>query len=252
MVGNRTIFAVVLLAAVGCGSSEGSLDGGGGGSTQGNAAGQGGSGGLAGRAPSGGTSSGGAASGGASSGGASAGGGHSGRGGTAGSGVGGNAGGSAGSGGLPACVGNDDPSAPFVDFVRNADPAPPALGGPIASGIYFLTGLTYYGGVQVKSDCLLEPTHEVLRVTASSETEGDMLSTEQHQFADGSGQFGNVQSFSYKAQGTSLLIDYTCWEPDEYSQPYSATSSQLRFIRGPFDSPCDTGVTLVLTYAKQP
>ena len=47
-------------------------------------------------------------------------------------------------------------------------------------------------------------------------------------------------------------MDYTCWEPHEYSQAYSATSNQILFLRGPFDSPCDNGVTLVLKYDKQP
>lgn len=262
MVGNRTILGFGMLALFGCGSSEGSRGAGGsGGAAQGSSAGQGGSGGFAGGSSNGGLSNGGVSSGGlsnggvsnggVSNGGGSASGGLSGRGGGAGASVGGNAG-SGGGGGLPACVGNDDPSAPFVDFVRTAAPAPTPAGGAIASGTYFLTGMTYYGGTQVKTDCILEPMHEVLRVTATTGTAGEMLSTERHQFADGSGQFGNAQSFSYETQGTSLLIDYTCWEPDEYSQPYSATSSQLLFIRGPFDGSCDTGVTLVLTYDKQP
>jgi hypothetical protein len=153
---------------------------------------------------------------------------------------------------LPACVGDDDASAPFIDFLHSADATPLPMGGVLASGKYFLTALTYYGGTPVKTDCIFEPTHEVLRVTASSTTAGSMLSTELHRFSDGTGEFSNVQSYSYAVQGTALLLDYTCWEPDEYSQPYTATSTRIQQIRGPFDSGCDDGVTLVLTYDKQP
>ena len=279
IVGNCTIVALVMLAAVGCGSNEGSpATAGTGGETTAGAASQGSSGARASNAnggtPSGGLSNGSAGvagSGGAGrgpgGGGGSAGGtagnaggqagrGHGGGGGSGGggTGAGGTSGhaGAAGSGGLPACVGNDDASAPFVDFAHSADPTPVAMGGAIASGTYFLTHLTYYRGTPVKADCLLEPMHEVLRVSSTSDTEGSMLSTVQHRFSDGTGQFGNVQSFSYKAQGGSLLIDYTCWEPDEYSQRYSATNNQILFVTGPFDSGCDDGVTLVSTYDKQP
>jgi hypothetical protein len=260
MVGNRTILALSMLAAVGCGSSGGSTAAGGsGGSAQGGTAGQGGAGGSANSgAPSGGASSGGASGGSAGSGGGAGSGGSGGlggggHGGTGGGGAAGNAsGGASGFGGLPACVGDDDASAPFVDFVRTADPAPAAMGGQITSGTYFLTALTYHGGTQVISDCALSQTHEVLRVTVNTGVYGSMLSTQRSHFADGTGQLGNAQAFAYQAQGTSLLIDYTCWEPDEYSQPYTATSNQILFIRGPFDTACDKGVTLVFTYDKQP
>ena len=257
MVGNRTIgetlfaglLALVGLAAVGCGSSGSPAAGGSGGSAQGGIAGQGSPSSNANAgAPSAGASSGSTGIGGS---GGLAEGGHGGTGGGGGS-AGNASGGGAGSGGLPACVGNDDTSAPFVDFARTADPAPAAMGGPITSGTYFLTGLTYHGGMQVTGECALSQTHEVLRVTATTSKDGTMLSTERDQFADGSGKFGNAQAFAYQAQGTSLLIDYTCWEPDEYSQPYTATTNQLLFMRGPFDGPCDKGVTLVLTYDKQP
>ena len=270
MVGSRTVCVWVVLAAIGCGSDKDSETGAGaGGTAHGGAANPAASGGSAGANASGGPHSGGSGgstnpgagsagkanvSGGAGNGGSSSAGGAA-SGGKGGSGAGGKGGGGAGGtggAGLPACVSKDDPNAPFNAFQRTSTPAPAATGGPIAAGTYFLTSLTYHGGTQYKDPCLMSQVREILRFTASSEHEGTMHSMTVNMFEDGSGRDEHPMETSYKLEGTTLSGHYICWEPYPYAETYSATSTQVRFIRGPFDSGCDTGVTLELIYDKQP
>jgi hypothetical protein len=235
---------VALLFVVGCGSGANhtGADGGSGGRDDGDGAGLGGRGG----APAGG------ASGSGGSAGAGLGGIAGGTGGRGGSGGHNAVGGASGAGGLPACVAMNDDRAPFLDYQRTSAAAAPAMGGPISGGTYFLTNVTYHGGTQVPTPCTLSQIHEVLRFNATSDTTGTMSSTLVFQYSDGSGRSQHVIETSYTATGTTLTGRYTCWQPYDYSETYTATANQILFIRGPLDTSCDNQVVLVLTYDKQP
>ncbi len=241
-------WVVGVLVSVGCGSNGAPESTGVGGAAQGGAiaATSGGaivgSGGVASRGGFGGLAGAGASGGGA---------GGSGAGGTASGGQ--STGGAPGAGGLPACVARDDVAAPFVAFTWTSEEAQPPMGGVIESGTYFLTSLVYHGGTYEPGFCILSLRHEVLRIDATSATEGTLHSTEVVMYDDGSGRNEYKQGAAFTTEGTSLMGRYTCWEPYTYVQPYTASPGQLRFIRGPFDpTNCHHGVTLVLTYDKQP
>jgi len=270
MVGPRAGYLFVVLALSGCGSSEHSPtgEGGSGGTLQdasggvvatGGAtnAGSHAAGALSGGSPNGGSKNGGAASGGAPSAGAQNGGGASASGGKGGASAGGAAhGGNAGAAGSlnpPKCELKDDDSAPFVEFERTAEPAPEATGGPISSGTYFLTKLTYHGGMHVEgTTCLPSLMREVLRFNATSDTAGTMHSTIRFMYADGSGDSTTSTQLTYEAQGPSLTGEYTCSVTGNYRSSYVTNGNQLLTMTGPFDPPCDKGVVLVFTYEKQP
>jgi hypothetical protein len=194
-------------------------------------------------APSAGSGSGGATSGGSA--GASGSGGKGGAGGAAGKGGG-------GAGGLPACVVMDDESAPFISYEYTEDAAPAAMGGDIAAGTYFLTKLTYHGGTPIKRPCLLSQVREVLRFSATSATTGTLHETTVFQYEDGSGTSRHPSETVYEVAENSLKQRLICSSGEQWAQAFSATSDQFRFIRGPFSSTCDEGVTLVLTYQRQP
>ena len=254
MAGRRVGHVFVALAIAGCGSSE-ALPAAGGASGNGGAMQDGVAGFVAvGGAASGGSKNGGAENGGTHSGGAASGG--SGNGGThnaGGSAAGGGNAGASGSGQPPACVLKDDASAPFVQFERTGDPAPVATGGPIANGTYFLTKLTYHGGMHVDgSTCFPLMVREVLRFTATSETEGTRHSTLHFMYEDGSGDSTTATEATYDAQASTLTGEYTCSVTGDYRIPYTATSNQFLTITGTFDPPCDKGVVLVSVYEKQP
>jgi hypothetical protein len=147
----------------------------------------------------------------------------------------------------------DDDSAPFAEFERTSDAAPVASGGPIANGTYFLTKLTYHGGMHVDgSTCFPLMVREVLRFAATSDTEGTLHSTLRFMYEDGSGDSTTATEVTYKAQGSALAEHETCSVTGDYSVPYTATSDQFLTITGTFDPPCDKGVILVSTYDKQP
>ena len=78
-----------------------------------------------------------------------------------------------------------------------------------------------------------------------------MHSTLVFRYADGSGRSVHPSETTYKTEGTRLSGRWTCSGQYEYGETYSATSNQILFIRGPGDTSCDTGVTLVATYDKQ-
>ena len=161
-------------------------------------------------------------------------------------------GGVSGTGGRPECVLKDDTTAPFVDYQRASEPAPAPMGGVIAGGTYFLTDLTYHGGTQIPTECAMSQVHEVLRFMASSETEGTMHSSLVMKFSDGSGRNQYPSESTYRIDGSFLRCSRTCSSPSDFSERFTATGQQILFIRGPFDGSCDKGVTLVLTYDKQP
>jgi hypothetical protein len=261
---DRTALALTMLLIVGCGSSKVSpMQAGTGGAAKSGTSGPSGTGGVTGNNSTGGAvgtggdagalgtdagtapSNGGVIDGGNAIGIGSAGG-SSGSGGTT------YTGGVSGTGGAPACVAKDDPNAPFVSFQRAADPAPVATGGPIAGGTYFLTALTYHGGKQVQTPCELSQVHEVLRFSTTSDTEGIMNSTLVTMYSDGTGRTVYPSEIAYQSKGTLLSGRWTCSGQYDYGQIYSATSTRVLFIRGPADTDCDTGVTLVETYDKQP
>jgi hypothetical protein len=161
-------------------------------------------------------------------------------------------GGVPGTGGRPDCVLKDDPTAPFVDYQRTSEPAPAAVGGVITGGTYFLTDLTYHGGTQVPTECAMNQVHEVRRFTATSDTEGIMHSSMLTKFSDGSGRNQYPSESTYRVDGSLLRCSHTCSSPSDFTEKFTATSQRILFIRGPFDGSCDKGVTLVLTYDKQP
>jgi hypothetical protein len=70
--------------------------------------------------------------------------------------------------------------------------------------------------------------------------------------ADGTGRNQYPSESGYKINGATLVCSRTCSSPSDFSERYTASNQQILFIRGPFDGSCDKGVTLVLTYDKQP
>jgi hypothetical protein len=146
----------------------------------------------------------------------------------------------------------DDASAPFVPYMRTPDPAPAATGGPIAGGTYFLTALTYHGGMMVATPCTTSLVREILRFTAASATQGTLHDSLIFGYSDGSVSSRHPTEATYRTDGTTLMGTSICGSPGTSRETYSATDTQLRFIRGPFDTACDKGVTLELTFEKQP
>ncbi|HMA93927.1 MAG TPA: hypothetical protein VKP30_14650 [Polyangiaceae bacterium] len=239
---------VWVLVTTGCGSGEGSSEPTGGGGTARGGATPAASGGVL--VSGGGTARGGY---GGLAGGNMKGGGPSSSGGSGVSASGGQDRGGSGAGELPACVARDDPAAPYVHITWTSEEAQPPLGGVLESGTYFLTSFAYHGGSYEEGYCILALRHEVLRIDAASATEGTLHTTEGSVFEDGSGRLQYKQEVAYATQGTSLTGRYTCWEPHTYVESYTATPNQIRFNRGPFNpTDCHKGVTLVLTYDKQP
>lgn len=175
------------------------------------------------------------------------------------SGVGGSSGGrggagAAGTGGageLPSCSYLDYNGADRVGVPRTADPAPTAMGGSLAGGLYRLTAMQYYGGIGSTGPCNMW-SQDVMEIVPASATEGLM------RFTYGpTSDFDTAESagWTYTIQGATLIEVGACrdqfFTPFDKTEPFTATADQIVFFRQ-VDAGCWQMGTLALTFSKQP
>jgi hypothetical protein len=107
--------------------------------------------------------------------------------------------------------------------------------------------MMYYGGTPTGMTCPSVYRH-VLQIVATSDTQWTIRDMER----DGMPTlYTHAVDVTYQTTGTMLTGMPTCGSDTDYGDIYSATTNQILFHRGPFDSGCYNGVTLVMTFTKQ-
>lgn len=155
----------------------------------------------------------------------------------------GGAGGAGGVGGVPADAGSvctpPDNTATAIPGAFSADPAPAPMGGTITTGVYHLTDLTYHGG---SSTCQIT-VKETLDIVSDSDTTGTVRDIE---VLDG---YTYPTYYHYTTSGSTMTADQFCNITNTFSEPYTATQTQLLFF---VDVSADCATSrLVSTYTKQ-